>query len=67
MKPEDAREVQEEAESTSSEWEQFLQRLQRLAGASGIVLPTKPKRKAEMPTIQVTGTPLSQIIIEDRR
>ena len=49
-----------------AERERELARLQTIAPA-GIVLPTKPLRKAVMPIIQVTGTPLSQMIIEDRR
>ena len=43
-----------------------LQRLKQMKPA-GIVLPTKKLKKAAMPTITVTGKPLSQIIIEDRR
>lgn len=46
--------------------ERALERLKSLQPA-GIVFPTQPMRKAEMPTIEVEGKPLSQIIIEDRR
>lgn len=42
-----------------------LQRLKQIKPA-GIVLPTKKLKKAVMPTITVTGKPLSQIILEDR-
>lgn len=53
--------------SEPSSQEGFLQKIEPLVKNGTIVLPTKPLRKASMPTIQVEGTPLSQIILEDRR
>jgi antitoxin (DNA-binding transcriptional repressor) of toxin-antitoxin stability system len=58
-----------ESESNHKEVMKRVSLLQRLKALNhpGIVLPTKKPRKASMPTIKVTGKPLSQMIIEDRR
>lgn len=44
-----------------------LQKLQQVIQAGLIIPHSKKLRQASMPTIEVQGTPLSQIIIEDRR
>ena len=45
----------------------LLEKLRPIARRAGIILPKKRHRKAFLPTLTVEGTPLSQIILEDRR
>lgn len=50
-----------------AEPDEVLRKLAPLIEAGVIIPHTKKLRKATMPTIKVSGTPLSQMIIEDRR
>ncbi len=54
-------------EDMSKQEDSRQEELEPLKRIAGIVLPTKKLEKASMPKIKVTGKPLSQIIIEDRR
>ena len=45
----------------------LLEKLRPIARRAGIILPKTRHRKASVPTLTVEGTPLSQIIVEDRR
>ena len=51
----------------SLEDDPVLRKLKPLIQAGVIVPHTKKRKKASMPTIKVSGKPLSQMIIEDRR
>ena len=65
-RPNGDRDDEQQTFTLEAERERELTKLQAIAPV-GIVFPTKPLKKAVMPTIRVTGKPLSQMIIEDRR
>ena len=58
--------IEGSSEPMATEESALIQRLEQLRPA-GIVLPTKKRKRASMPTIEVKGKPLSQMILEDRR
>ena len=57
----------EQVQEEIHEADPLLEKLRPVIRAGLIIPHSKKLRKASMPTIEVEGKPLSQIIIEDRR